>query len=658
MPYWTDAKRKTGVTMSVQFGRCNLDGKSVDPEDLERARPVLAPYGPDGEGYLCKANFGVLFKALHTTKDSQREHQPHVAQSGTVITWDGRLDNRADLLPELVGDVSSNSTDVSIVSAAYARWGTGSFGKLLGDWAVCIWDPKSQTIVLAKDFLGSRHLYYSIENDVLTWCTILDPLVLLSEGSLVLEEEYIAGWLSFFPSPHLTPYVGLRSVPPSSFVRFSKGRHQLETYWEFDPAKKTRYRTDAEYEEHFRNVFLRSVSRRLRSDNPVLAELSGGMDSSSIVCIADTLMRDGLGETPRLDTVSYYDDSEPNWNERPFFEKVEQKRGRIGCHIDVANQSALIPQGDRFRIATTPSSQDGRVSESSQQLAAYLGLQRSRVVLSGVGGDEVTGGVPTPMPELEDLIASIRARQLAHQLKVWALNKRRPWIQLFWQAIGAFCPVWHLPEEARAATWINIDFVKRNALALRGYHRRIRLRGPRPSFQENVFVVDALRRQLACTSLPLDPTYERRYPYLDRDFLEFMFSIPREQIVRPGQRRSLMRRALAGIVPEEILNRKRKAFVTRSPMTALGPEVSSIFHSGRGMHLGSLGVVDSRRFLDILSQARQGREVPLVTIMRTVALEDWLEGLSAGKLLQTKSGTLVPQASDSERDVVSMLQSA
>src|SRR6202035_132686 len=100
-------------------------------------------------------------------------------------------------------------------------------------------------------------------------------------------------------------------------------------------ANRIHYRSDAEYEEHFRFCFTESVKRRLRSDSPVLAELSGGMDSSSIVCMADQILARGKGETPRLDTLSYYDDSEPNWNERPYFTKVEEKRGRAGCHIDV-----------------------------------------------------------------------------------------------------------------------------------------------------------------------------------------------------------------------------------------------------------------------------------------------------------------------------------
>src|SRR5262249_59217617 len=117
-----------------------------------------------------------------------------------------------------------------------------------------------------------------------------------------------------------------------------RGKQTVSKYWDFDPSKRISYPTDAEYEEHFRIVFGEAVRRRLRSDSPILAELSGGMDSSSIVCMADTIIARADAETPRLDTVSYYNDSEPNWNERPYFTKVEEKRRRTGCHIDVGKQ--------------------------------------------------------------------------------------------------------------------------------------------------------------------------------------------------------------------------------------------------------------------------------------------------------------------------------
>ena len=87
--------------MSVQYGKCNFDGNPLDPQDFDRMRPVLAPYGPDGEGYICKDNVGILYRAFHTTKEARQEHQPHILASGAVLIWDGRLDNRNSLIQQL-----------------------------------------------------------------------------------------------------------------------------------------------------------------------------------------------------------------------------------------------------------------------------------------------------------------------------------------------------------------------------------------------------------------------------------------------------------------------------------------------------------------------------------------------------------------------------
>jgi len=342
--------------MSVQFGICNLDGKPVDPQDLDDVRAVLAPYGPDGEGYICKDNLGIVYRAFHTTKEVRREVQPHVTVFGTVLTWDGRLDNRDELIGLLSGNIASTSAEVEIVGTAYERWGTDAFAKLIGDWALSIWETKKRSLVLAKDFVGTRHLYYLVKRNHVAWCTVLDPLILFADRSFEIEEEYVAGWLSCFPAPHLTPYVGINSVPPSSFVRLSMGVEKSTRYWDFDPAKTIRYRNDSQYEEHFRTVFFESVRRRLRSDCPVLAELSGGMDSASIVCTADKIIAANPADLPRLDTLSYYNDLEPSWNERPYFSKVEERRGRIGCHIDISGDEPSGFGAECDKIPITPGS--------------------------------------------------------------------------------------------------------------------------------------------------------------------------------------------------------------------------------------------------------------------------------------------------------------
>jgi len=621
--------------MSAQFGKCNFDGKPVDPKELDQVRPILAPYGPDGERCFCKDNFGVLYRAFHTTKESRREVQPHVSASGAVITWDGRLDNREELIDQLGRTLPQVSTDVGIVAAAYERWGITSFAKLIGDWALSIWSPTKQSLLLAKDFVGTRHLYYSVEKGQVTWCTIPDPLVLFAGHSFELEGEYLAGWLSFFPAPHLTPYVGIHSASPSCFIRLTNGTRTTTKYWDFDQARKIRYGSDQEYEEQFREVFAESVRRRLRSDSTVLAELSGGMDSSSIVCMADVVASRAPGEILRPDTVSYYDETEPNWNERPYFMRVEAQRGQTGCHIDASSKNQFEFESEEEFFAATPAS-TRHPNAIAKQVGEYLSSRHSRVVLSGVGGDEVTGGVPTAIPQLADLLARGRVTALSHYLKCWAIQERRPWFHLLCEVVRSFLSpsVVGIPKRRRPAPWLDDDFANRYRTALRGYEGSVKLFGPLPSFQENLITLEGLRRQLECTALWPQSLRETRYPYLDRNFLEFMFAIPRQQVIRPGQRRSLMRRALVGIVPDEILDRRRKAFVARAPIIALEKSdwVKTMIHN---MATSSVGVVRSEKFCEVLHKACCGQDVSIVPLVRTVTLELWLrnarrKGLVAG----------------------------
>src|SRR6202035_1448598 len=147
----------------------------------------------------------------------------------------GRLDNRAELVGELRNGLTLNSTDVEIVAAAFERWGDKCLEKLIGDWALSIWNPRERSVLLAKDPIGTKHLYYSFDDKQLTWSTILDPLVRFAGKTFEICEEYIAGWLAIhFPAAHLTPYVGIYSVPPSSGVLLRPGKHIVSKYWDFD----------------------------------------------------------------------------------------------------------------------------------------------------------------------------------------------------------------------------------------------------------------------------------------------------------------------------------------------------------------------------------------------------------------------------------------
>lgn len=622
--------------MSVQFGRWNFAGEPLAPPFLERIRILLTPHAPDGTTLYSDGGLNILYGAFHATQESRCETQPQLTKSGAVLTWDGRLDNRAELLALLAGELPLGSPDAGIVAAAYDRLGTACFPELVGDWALSICNPRDHSLLLAKDPIGTRHLYYSVDERELTWSTILDALVLFSRKAWTINEGYIAGCLSFFPAVHLTPYAGIHAVPASCFVRIDARGSRTQKYWDFDSARKIRHATDREYEEHFRAVFAESVRRRLRSDGPVLAELSGGMDSSAIVCMADTVAARGGVGAPEIETVSFYDDSEPNWNERPYFSKVEERRGRTGLHIDVGSPSGFATACKSGRVRISPGA-EGEPSASRRKLHAFMADHGHRILLSGIGGDEVLGGVPIPTSELADRLSRMEIRGLARGLKDWALYKRKPWLHLFWETVRRFLPATFVghPEHLRPASWLNPGFVARHRPALTGYQSRLRFFGPLPTFQENAATLDALRRQLAFDALPRDPTYETRYPYLDRDLLEFLFAVPREQLLRPGERRSLMRRALAGVVPAEVLHRKRKAFLARRPMLEILEQFAALTAELDSLVTVSLGMVDPTALRRDLQRARAGREISVVALLRTMGMEMWLRSLDDAGLLKT-----------------------
>jgi asparagine synthase (glutamine-hydrolysing) len=619
--------------MSSQFGKWNFAGQPCDPNYMEKVGLTLAPYGPHGNGAYSKGGVDILYRAFHSTKDSHRETQPYISPSGAVITWDGRLDNRAELVPELRDSLCGWTADVAIIAAAYEKSGVSCFAKLIGDWALSIWNPRSRSLILAKDPIGPRHLYYSIDKDQVTWSSILDPLIGFAGKTLAISEEYIAGWLAdLFPATHLTPYVGIHAVPPSSFVLLRPGIRIVSRYWDFESGKRIRYRTDTEYEDHFRAVFAKAVKCRLRSNLPVRAELSGGMDSSAIVCMADTVIAREGADTPRLDTISWFNDSDPDLDERPYFTKVEEKRGRLGCHIDLASLKDINPQepigaeAENDGFAATPFF-SARQSPIFEQYATCMRSQGHRVTLSGIGGSEFLGdGVPTATLELQDLIARIRLFILAHQLNAWAAKMGRPRWLLLWEAVRGFFPLALAGrrDETRPASWLSSPFVHRNRATFRGCKSRVKLLGSLPSFQKNVANLEDTRRFLAYCGQRREPLREVRYPYLDRDLLEFLYAIPREQIVRVGQRRSLMKRALVGIVPNEILQRRRKA----SALPATTQDSQTIWPSLPELGEYTAGIVDWSRWLEASQKAMYAGEVPDLLLSRTLALGFWLRHIS------------------------------
>jgi asparagine synthase (glutamine-hydrolysing) len=621
--------------MSAQVGVWNIDGRPIDSALLDQFSSAIAPYAPDGKRSYTNGPIGISYRPAYTTVESRLERQPYVFDQCRVITWDGRLDNGPDLINQLSEIPMPSRTDVEIVAAAFVRWGTACFQRLVGDWALSIWDPSQRTLLLAKDYIGIRHLFYHVTDERTIWCTHMAAIVTLTAAPLALNDEYIAGYLASYPRAHLTPYREIQSVPPGTFVTIRNGNPIVHRYWAFEPKRRIHYPTDTEYEEHFRYVFRQAVRRRLRSDSPILAELSGGLDSSSIVCMADDLIAQGEVQTPKLDTASYYDSHSLAADERPYFTKIEERRGRVGHHFDIH------AFGDFFSLDFHGFSAAPGLSERTGGLRAAISdlVRREgyRVVLSGIGGDEFLGGVPDPRAQLADLIVLPRPILLIKQLMRWSLIKRRPWIQLLLDTLVRLLPLRlraAFTPESKIAPWINTTFARRYRLGVRQLGAQGNHGFWLPSRQEHAQTFITMTRQFAYAPQHFWGFEEKRYPYLDQNLIEFVLAIPPTQLLRPGQRRSLMRRALEGVVPAEILSRRTKGGVSGTALAAFQtawPELQELFSSPLSARMG---YVDQTRFLDSLLAAKHGDREQLLYLLRTIYLELWLRGLEARGIIR------------------------
>ncbi len=628
--------------MSVQAGIWNFDGRPIDRKLMDDLSESLKQQGPDGESRYVDGSVALLYRPFHTTAESRREKQPYVSRRGFVLTWDGRLDNREVLIADLQRDLDTSPTDLTIFAAAFERWDTDCFRRIIGDWVVSIWKPEQRELLFAADFMGIRHIFYYLKNDRIWWSTDLGPLMLLSGDRFHIDDDYIAGYFAHEPDAHLTPYREIREVPPGQVVRIRNGSVSVERFWRFSPKSRIRYKTDAEYEEHFRHVFRQSVRRRLRSDSPILAELSGGLDSSSIVCMADDILAKEGAQTSRLDTLSYYDKTEPLGDDWIYFQKVEAYRGRTGRHVDASKLSSVPASLESTEFNPLPGYLcSGRHLEAERAVVVRAGGYRA--VLSGLGGDEFLGGIPNPTAQLADLILQFRLVQLVRQLVAWSLVKKRPLIQLFGEGLLELLPPLfrqYLVNQANIEPWVRKNFARRTRLAIRlldvDDHFGLWL----PTRRSCIGGVLIMANKLAKFTSSAEVPEESRFPYLDQTLIEFILSIPAGQLLRPGERRSLMRRSLVGIVPGIILSRKTKQFGARTPVLAMQKNLQQLRAAFEAPLSSQLGYVDSASFLGALHAATNGKDIHVSRMIRTISLELWLRDLASRCLIRTARAVL------------------
>lgn len=478
-----------------------------------------------------------------------------------LVAVAGRLDNGRELARAQRASVPAavpHAADATTVLHCYLGSGTHCLNDVVGDWSAAIWDGRSHTLILASDFFGTKPLYYRRTATGIVWSSELTTFVAIDRSVPPLNEQYLASWIVGLQSAAATPYQNVFRVPPGDAIILTETDTATIRGWRPDLTKTIRYRTDADYDAHFVELFNDAVRNRLPAgDEPVWSELSGGLDSSSVTCVASNLLSQD-GRSKNLTAISYVFSQSRSADESDYARLAMSQCDNAHVCLDEC-QFALLSYDDGVGPPEAPMPAAGR------PIAVERRMQRAgaRVLLSGRGGDALAWSLSAPIDLVEyvgnyDVGAALRAASAYHRIEgisYWELVRqtlrlardRRHGTEALLARMARTGESSWLDWKAMAALLANAD---QDAEDLRHV--------PAGRRKHWLMLADTIRR-FATNDFRNVSSIETRYPFLDRPLVDFMLAIPASQKRRPGSTRALHRRALSAVLPKQIATRTWKA---------------------------------------------------------------------------------------------------
>jgi asparagine synthase (glutamine-hydrolysing) len=619
-------------------GICGLAGM-IHPEEamnrLKRMNDTLIHRGPDDEGTHVEAGVALAMRRLSII-DLAGGHQPMTDETGTIwAIQNGEIYNFPELrrLLEGKGHRFASRSDTEVILHGYQEWGEEVFSHLAGMFAIAIWDAPNRTLLLGRDRLGKKPLYYADLGGRIVFGSEIKALLASGWVSREIDPEALDAYLTFeyVPGP-MSIFRSVRKLPPGHLLAFRDGRVAIRPYWDL-LAEAARRAPSADPRGELDALIDEAVRCRMIADVPLGAFLSGGLDSSTVV----SYMVDHATEPVQTYSIGF---GEGSYDEVPYAELIAKRFG-LAHHVrrldpDIAGLARLLAGFIDEPMADT--------SIFPTYLLAKTAREGVTVALSGDGGDELMAGYETYRAHLLARPFGLVPRPLRRLASRTAelLIAPREAKKGTWNNIRRFAQGLALPADLGHARWrVYQDEAAKAALYqgdLRPYASGAAWRSITTLFDE-ARDLDAINRLLyvdlksflvddimvKVDRMTMAVSLESRAPLLDHRLAEFLFSLPGDVKLRRGVGKAILKDVVRPRLPAEVIDRPKEGFSIpmknwlRGPLAGMARELLSPASIGR------LGMFDQKTVDRLLAGHLSGREDHAHRIWPLMHLVLWAE---------------------------------
>jgi asparagine synthase (glutamine-hydrolysing) len=550
--------------MSALLLLFHRDGEPVAGELFDQMLATLNHRGVAGSDVRRHTAVAIGHQHSWTTPEEVGERQPLSDEPAQIdLVFDGRLDNREEIAAalRLESHVWREMSDAALVLRAYCHWDENCFEKFVGPFAVCVYDHRRQRVVCARDPLGRRALYFYLDERRLIVASEEQAILAHPRVSRELNESRLALYFALrHPEDGATFFRSVEALLPAHLLVVEPDHTYQRRYWDVDPEHQIRYRSDSEYADHFRELLLQSVRRRLRATTDIGVMMSGGLDSTSVTLLAAQEMK-FVGDPRNLYAISWIFDELAACDERLYMDPVLDRAGATPVHFSGDHAWPLHPGHPWPHNPNQPGVNAYYLLFAG--VHQHARANRVGVVLGGAYGDHLYSGAIEWLADVwRDYGLWQAAREIGDLVRQFGLvstarsRSLRRFARRYMQRFGFTMEFW---PQAAPPPWLTA--------AARRLLPSEQVWSPSARFTRNPEAHRVLLRLPSGNGAGASDV-QFRFPYRDRNLIEYVLAIPGHQLYRNGRLKHILRNALEGILPEAVRQRPQSTALT--PLYARG----------------------------------------------------------------------------------------